>query len=211
MIISIFNKSHKELSNLLISIAISTIMIIVSNSWWQTTNDEKITAYNKLLHAKDRYYTALKQKELLKKFEAKFKHLKESGIVGDEDRLNWVDTIEKITSKYKIPYLKYNVDKRTPFNSPQLNQHYPGISLYKSVMTLEMQLLHEGDLYTILNNLEKNAKGIFDIKSCTIVRNASQVDTLLNSTTDKNFSSKCVLNWYTMENRKAILPVRRRN
>ena len=209
MMLSIFNNLHKELSIFLISIVISTIIIVISNSWWQTSYDEKTMAQSTLLQAKDRYYTALNQKKLLEKFEEKYDQLKSAGIVGEENRLNWVDSIEKITSSNKIPYIKYSIAKRIALKSPQLAQNYPGITLYKSAMTLEMQLLHEGDLYTVLNSLEKKAKGLFDIKNCTIIRNSTQVESLIDSQTNKNFSSKCELNWYTMQTKTATLPVRR--
>jgi len=209
MILSILNNLHKELSTFLISIVISIIIIVISNSWWQTSYDEKTMAQSTLIQAKDRYYTALDQKKLLEKFEEKYDQLKSSGIVGEENRLNWVDSIENITSSNKIPYIKYSIAKRIALNSPQIAQNFPGITLYKSAMTLEMQLLHEGDLYTVLNSLEKMAKGLFDIQNCTIIRNSTQVESLIDSQTNKNFSSKCELNWYTMQTKTAALPVRR--
>lgn len=199
MILDFFKNLQKELATFLISIAVATLLIVVSHSWWQTSYSHKINAEADLNQAKERYYTAINQKQLLKQFEEKYKQLISSGIVGDEQRLNWVDTIEKITTLNKIPYLKYKIDKRQNLNSNDISQNYPGIQLLKSTMTLEMQLLHEGDLYTIINSLHKNAKGLFDIKSCAIVRNATQIESLVDSQTDKNFSAKCELNWYTMQ------------
>lgn len=199
---------QKEITVFLISIVIATILIIFSNSWWQTSYDNKVIANNNLTEAKQRYYSAINQKQLLKKFEEQYKKLISSGIVGDEDRLNWVDTIEKITANNRIPYLKYKIDKRQQLKSNEINQKYPGIQLSKSGMSLEMQLLHEGDLYTIINSLHKNAKGLFDIESCAIVRNTTQVESLIDSQTDKNFSAKCQLNWYTMQKSVVTLPVK---
>jgi len=199
MILDFFKNLQKELATFLISIAVATLLIVVSHSWWQTSYNIAINAQADLNEAKERYYTAINQKQLLKKFEEKYKQLISSGIVGDEHRLNWVDTIEKITDLNKIPYLKYKIDKRQNINSNDISQKYPGIKLLKSTMTLEMQLLHEGDLYTVINSLHKKAKGLFDIKSCAIVRNTTQVESLVDSQTDKNFSAKCELNWYTMQ------------
>lgn len=199
MITSFLKNLQKELATFLISIAVATLLIVVSHSWWQTSYNNKFNAEADLNEAKQRYYTAINQKLLLKEFEEKYEQLISSGIVGDEQRLNWVDTIEKITILNKIPYLKYKIDKRQSLNSNDISQKYPGIELLKSNMTLDMQLLHEGDLYTIINNLHKNAKGLFDIKSCAIIRNITQLESLVDSQTDKNFSAKCELNWYTMQ------------
>lgn len=203
MILSILKNLQKELATFLICIAIATVMFVVSNSWWQTSLNNKQLAEADLNEARERYFTAINQKKLLKLFEDKYVHLKKMGIIGDENRLNWVDSIEKITAENKIPYLKYKINKRQTAGSAELNKNYPQIELFKSTMTLQMQLLHEGDLYTVINALDKRALGLFDIKSCNITRNPTQAQSLLESTTDKNFSANCELNWYTMQKKSS--------
>ena len=206
MILGILKNLQKELSTFFICIAIASVMIVVSNSWWQTSYNNKQLAEADLNEARERYFTAINQKKILKLFEDKYIHLQKSGIVGDENRLNWVDTIEKITAENKIPYLKYKINKRQLVDSNELKQNYPQVALFKSIMTLQMQLLHEGDLYTIINSLDKKALGLFDIKSCSITRNTTQTESLLESVTDKNFSAKCELNWYTLQKSIAAIP-----
>lgn len=211
MIFSILKNLQKELSVFLITIAIATAIYLISQSLWQTSVEKKQTAQQTLSQSKYRYYTALDRKRLLKEFEDKYIKLENTGIVGDEQRLNWVDVIEKTTTDNKIPYLKYKIDKQVPVTTPMLTQKYPGISVNKSLMTLEMQLLHEGDLYSVINSLEANAKGLFDIQSCAISRNHTQVESLLDSDTDKNFAAACKLNWYTINKKSVVLPERRRS
>jgi len=211
MMIDIFKNLRKEFAVLIISVIIATLVILVSISLWQTAYDEKQQAEANLNMAKKRYYTGLNQKKLLAQFEHRFTQLEKSGIVGKEDRLNWVDTIENITSHHKIPYLKYHIDKRQALSSNHLARKYPGIDLFKSTMKLQMQLLHEGDLYTIINSLHHKARGLFDIKSCAIIRNTTQTESLIESTTNKNFSAKCELNWYTMQKKSSRLAMKRRS
>ena len=78
-------------------------------------------------------------------------------------------------------------------------------------MTLNMQLLHEGDLYTIINTLDKKAKGLFDVQSCKITKNLSSISALLEKDSDKNFATVCVLNWYTMQKKSKSLPTRKKS
>lgn len=198
---------QKELSTFLISIFIASILIVVSNTWLKTAYNNRSDAKAELNVAKNRYYTALQKKHLIKLFATQYNQLKASGIVGHENRLNWVNAIEKITSSNKIPYLKYKINKRQTFTSDELTKNYPGIILFKSNMTLQMQLLHEGDLYNIINSLYKTADGLFDIQSCTIKRKPTQLRSLLKSTTDRNFSAICNLNWYTIQTKNIRLEV----
>ena len=211
MIIDLLKNLPKELSVFLITIAFSTIIILISHSIWQSSAENKQAAQHNLESAKQRYYTALDRKKLLEEFSSKYEQLTNSGIVGNEHRLNWVDIIERTTKNFQIPYLKYKIDKQKSITSPNLTQSYPGLDLLYSIMTLELQLLHEGDLYTVLNSLEKQAKGLFDVQNCLIVRNLTQSADLLDSRSDKNFSAKCTLNWYTMKKKSLAIPVQSDN
>ncbi|VAW57854.1 hypothetical protein MNBD_GAMMA11-2777 [hydrothermal vent metagenome] len=208
MISDILKNLQKEIVLFLLSIAISVIAIVVSNSLWKSSLETQQSAASSLNYARERYHTALDRQRLLSLYEKKYNTLKESGIVGNEDRLNWVDTIESSSTRFKIPYLKYRIEKRTPVSSINLDRKYPGITLLKSPMTLEMQLLHEGDLFTIINYLDKAAKGLFDIQNCTISRNQISSNSLLDSTTDRNFTALCKLNWYTINKKTSAITIR---
>jgi len=203
-----FKSIQKELTVFLLSIVIATIIIVISYSVLQTSMQNKTSQNTALINVKQRYYTAIERRQLLEEFETRFITLKKAGVANTEDRLNWVDAISNITKKYQIPYLKYKIDKQEKLKSATLSSRYPDIDIYKSTMTLNMQLLHEGDLYTVINKLDKTAKGLFDVQSCTIAKNMSQDISLLDKDSDKNFASVCVLNWYTMQKKTTALPTR---
>ena len=209
MTLQILKNLSREFTVFFICLIIATVIFIFSDSMLESSRENKKREQQSLDEAKNRYYTALDRKRLLEEFEQSYIQLQKTGIVGDEDRLNWVDTIETITATHKIPYLKYKIDKQQLVNSAQLQQKYPGIDVFYSAMTLEMQLLHEGDLYAVINNLEKTANGLFDIQSCIINKNPTQSESILDSPTDKNFAAICVLNWYTMKKKSVALPVRK--
>lgn len=201
---------QKELTIFLLSIIIATSIIVLSHSILQTSIENKTSQNTALINVKQRYYTAIERRRLLEEFESRYIALQKSGIATTEDRLNWVDAITNITNHNKIPYLKYKINQQIKVKSGALSSRYPDIDIYKSTMTLNMQLLHEGDLYTIINNLDKKAKGLFDVESCTIAKNQTQNTPLIEKDSDKNFASVCVLNWYTMQKKTTELPKRRR-
>jgi len=209
MIANLFNSMKKELTVFLLSIIIAISIIMISHTVLKTALDNKKTQETFLENTKQRYYTAIQRQHILEKFEEKFITLKNIGIASNEDRLNWVDAISSIALNHKIPYLKYTVDKQEKIKSNNLSSRYPDIDIFKSTMKLDMQLLHEGDLFTILNNLDKTAKGLFDVQNCSIAGNTDQNKSLLDKDTDKNFAAVCVLNWYTMQKKTKALPTRR--
>ena len=209
MIANFFNSMKKELTVFLLSIIIAISIIVISHTVLETALDNKKTQETFLENTKQRYYTAIQRRQILEKFEESFITLENSGIAGNEDRLNWVDAISAIALNHKIPNLKYTIDKQIKIKSNNLSSRYPDIDIFKSTMNLNMQLLHEGDLFTILNNLDIYAKGLFDVQNCSIARNTAQNKSLPDKDTDENFSAVCVLNWYTMKKKIRVLPTRR--
>jgi len=209
MMANFFNSMKKELTVFLLSIIIAISIIVISHSVLETALENKKTQETSLENTKQRYYTAIQRRQILEKFEDRFITLKNSGIASNEHRLNWVDTISDIALHHKIPHLKYTINKQEKIKSNNLSSRYPDIDIFKSTMTLNMQLLHEGDLYTILNSLDNSAKGLFDVQICSIIRNSVQNASLTDKDTDTNFASVCVLNWYTMHKKTMSLPIRR--
>lgn len=193
------NNLKNEIIIFSICIVTSISIIMISNNHWEKLFFQKEDALTTLNSSKDLYYSALNEEKLLSIFESKYKKLETQNIIENESRLDWVESLDSISTKYKIPYLKYKINKQSIITSDYLTQYYPGIDLYKSSMSLKMKLLHEGDLYTIINNLRKKTKGLFDIERCAIIRNETQVESILDSPTDKNFSASCILNWYTIK------------
>jgi len=198
MILTILKNLQKELTILLIGIAISTVLILFTYNLRESAFENKQAAASDLKQARDKYYTALSQKRLLEQFEKHYIHLQKTAIVGEENRLSWIDSLENIAKQNKIPYLKYKIEKRQKVISNKIAQAYPGIDLYKSIMSLQLQLLHEGDLYTMLDSLNQQSNGLFDIQRCSIIRNPTQQASLIHSKTDKNFNANCILNWYSI-------------
>lgn len=194
---------QKELGIFLLSLAIATTLVVVSMLYWESAFEDKQMSKNNLAGAKEKYYLAIDRKRLLKEFESEYNKLIKEGVVGDEHRLNWIDIVEQTTKKEKIPYVKYKINKQATATESELGALYPGIDIFKSSMMLDMQLLHEGDLYTVINKLNDNAKGLFNVESCNLMRNQYTSGSVLENKTDKNFTAKCSLVWYTMREKTA--------
>ncbi len=196
---SMLKNLQKEIAFFLVTLVISSTIIIVSIMYRESAIEEKQIAANELSEAKEKYYLAIDRKKLLIEFENKYKKLEKTGIVGDERRLSWIDTIEKTTQLKKIPYVRYKINKQIKSTQNELAGSFPGVDVFQSEMLLDMQLLHEGDLYTMINQLDEKAEGLFDIRNCIFSRVQRIQESILESKTDKNFTTKCKLIWYTIK------------
>jgi hypothetical protein len=190
---------QKELLIFIICLLLAGTVVFISYSTLQTARENLSVQQQTLDAAKARYYLAVENKALLDKFSGRYAELPEKNIVGEENRLSWVDAIETTAKQLKLPHLKYRIEKRQALDAPPLKQSFPGIDVFFSSMTLEMQLLHEGDLYRFIDRLQNRASGLFNVEHCAMKKNSTLHVSVLQSGTDKNFSTACVLHWYTLQ------------
>ena len=187
-----------EIVYLVLAILASVLILGGSNIYLQSAEEEKQGATQSLNEARAKYNLAKDRKKLLEEFEQRYMKLEANGVVGEEDRLNWADHIENVTEKQGIPYVKYRIDKQEKIVDSALTSKYPGITVFRTKMVLEMQLLHEGDMYSLINALGDKARGVFDVSECSFSRINVNQPSILDQPTDKNFNAVCTLNWYTM-------------
>lgn len=199
MIFDILKNIKKEIATLFICIVIASAFIVFLYDLKQIASQQNRFSETNLKQARENYYTARYQRALFDAFESDYISLKNNNIIGSEDRLNWINNLDKISRQNKIPYLKYKISKRQKLSLENISQPYPDIDLYKSSMLLQLQLLHEGDLHTVLDLLNDKSQGLFDIYSCTISRNPTQNKSIIPSQTENNFTANCTLNWYTIQ------------
>ena len=199
MSILIIKAIQSEIARFLLAVLFAVIFSGGSYYYYQSFNEERQIAENNLDKIKKKYAQAVESKKTVEEFKKRYEKLKSLEITDKENRLNWIDLIENTSRREGIPYVKYKISQQEKSTDKKLLSKYSGIDVYQSKMQLEMHLLHEGDLYTLIRALDKQAKGLFDIHSCEIRRNKENSPSAINTGTNRNFMSMCILNWYTMK------------
>ena len=92
-----------------------------------------------------------------------------------------------------MPLIKYSISTQKNLDAPNIKREFQGINVYKSVMTLDIDMAHEGDLFAILNDLKK-ADGLFAVDSCDIEKINKDIQLEGN-----NMKAYCELGWYTFK------------
>ncbi len=91
------------------------------------------------------------------------------GMVGGENRLDWIDTITTIKTERKLFDISYSIAAQKDVNYPGIQQS--GTSGFvASQMKLDMNLLHEGDLLNFLEDLQKRSKSLVSVRQCSLSR-----------------------------------------
>ncbi len=136
--------------------------------------------------------------KIVDKYERSYLGLVKKGVIGNEDRLSWFETIQYISESRSMPSVKYSVVSQEKVESATIKSSYSGLDLYSSVMTLDMRTGHEGDLFALIDGLQDRAKGLFTIDNCNVTRERLK-DAARDSISIDGVKAKCELSWYTIK------------
>jgi hypothetical protein len=132
--------------------------------------------------------------EARKQFEVRFARLYERGVVGDEQRLRWAQTLRDGATDLALPYLRYTAAPQKAFAAPYLQDESAAPVLMTS-MQVEAGLVHEGDLLRLFDRLRDDAPGLMSVAGCTLERVTGAAPLA-----DKaNIASACQLHWFSIQ------------
>ena len=113
---------------------------------------------------------------------------------------SWVEVVQKVADSRGIASVKYNIASQVLLDKKALNNKYRDIDVYKSVMSIEMDFIHEGDLFVMLNALRDEAKGLMTVDKCDVeLINKDVNDGIIAQDTTDNMRAYCEISWYTLK------------
>ncbi len=98
-----------------------------------------------------------------------YKRMQEQGMIGPENRLDWIDSIARIKTERKLLEIKYNIEAQKPLDYPSTSSIGATIFMV-SRMKLDMMLLHEEDLLNFLSDMRAAGKSLVSVRRCSIAR-----------------------------------------
>jgi len=150
---------------------------------------------NLLNSARQRFQSSGKEKQTISEYLPQYQALINKGLIGEERRLEWVDELRKQHQLNKLFSIKYNIGLQEPYK-PNFVSNLGGFVLNRSIMTLDLDMLHEEDILQLTEALSKKDKEVFMLRDCEITRlNAGGV---LSSQLIANLHAKCELDWLTL-------------
>lgn len=133
--------------------------------------------------------------DLLDQYRSLYNDYKATGLVGDERRLSWIESLESTNDVLRLPTLAYSLQPQEEFQRPGFKLQR-GVSVMGSPMELTIGMLHEEDLFALLEGLHLSIRNLFTVDSCSIIR---QGKTGLSLNTKRaNLQSRCTIQWVTI-------------
>ena len=120
-------------------------------------------------------------------------------IIGGDQRLDWIEGLEKIRQQNPVLEFKYAISPQHPY-TPVPPPNSGNFDLNLSDMAVQLDLLHEEQLINFFNALNKDVKGHFILDRCTMERSGIASGNAHAST--QNLKAECSGGWLTLNNRK---------
>ena len=149
-----------------------------------------------------RYLALGEQAALLTAHYPAFAALSRQGVIGPEQRLNWIETLGQAGPELGLPRLEYEIGARQALEADygldyELD-HGPGRDAYrpyKSELRLSLGLLHEADLLRLFDYLDRHARGHYTVRACRLQRPEGAIRIAPGAA---NLTADCRLAWLTL-------------
>lgn len=149
---------------------------------------------NQLNAARQHYLSSGSEKDIITEYLPKYQKLINKGFVGEEHRIEWVDELRSEHQQHKLFGIKYNISQQEEYK-PTFALNLGGFALHRSVMKLELDMLHEGDILKLTESMAAKDTASFMLRDCEIVRlnNSTVFNQLI-----PNLHAQCDLDWLTI-------------
>lgn len=178
-----------------ICLTVAGVMLATSFYFREQMNSQNDLQQTRFRDVSRQYLSVDEDERVIADYLPKFRNLYDHGILGQEKRLNWLETLKIAGDKVRPPKLAYEIHAQKEY-FPDYPINKGAFDINASEMDLTLGLLHEGDLFDVLEILNENALGLFSVSACEIYR----PDVVASSETiAERIEANCQLRWFTVD------------
>ncbi len=180
-----------------VSVVISVALLGTSFHFSEKMSRMLTRDRNALFAVRAQYQNIDEEEKIIERYLPLYRDLESRGIIGQERRLDWIDTLRQASQRVELPVLRYVIDSQNIYQ-PEFIAPAGSFQIYASHMQLDLGLLHEGDLDTLFADLDANASGLYTVSSCDLRRNYDQREFVKRADVT-NVKAECGLRWLTIK------------
>jgi hypothetical protein len=178
------------------ALVVSAALTVVGYEYEKMQQAKYDDAISSLRSTHTLYRNIVNDIDLLDQYRNLYSGYKASGLVGKERRLSWIESLESTNSVLKLPTLTYNLQPQEDFERPDFKVKR-GVEVRSSPMELSMEVMHEEDLFALLEGLRLSIKNLFTVDNCSIRRRTAVGSSL--DTRGPNLTTSCLIRWVTID------------
>jgi len=192
-----FEQLRVPLIVLAVTLLLAALIVYVSGSVLDNANRTRAQRETQLRDARLRIQNAGQEKQMIGQYLGSYQQLARAGFVGDEQRINWLDSLRLANEEARTFGVEYDIGAQKPyvyaaeFNTGQL-------VLQESTMHLKFRLLHEEDLPRFFHALARHGGGFFTVDQCSLRRQRIG-EAEKSPQFQPNLTAECDLRWLTVK------------
>ncbi|GAB2888802.1 hypothetical protein GCM10027046_16590 [Uliginosibacterium flavum] len=138
-----------------------------------------------------RYQKAQADEPTIRQTIARFDQLHQQGLIGAENRLDWANALRNIGQTRRLGKLEFSLAPQRELAKLDAAGQFASKA---SQMKLSLQLLHEGDLLRVLDDLRNISGAIVQPRKCSLSELAGAADQ-----GNARLAAECELDWITVQ------------
>jgi hypothetical protein len=179
----------------------AALVVSASHYFQQNMLREYRDHHARFRQASEQYLAVDDEERIIADFYPHFAELYAHGLLGRERRLSWLETLRETGAQLHLPLLNYKLDAQREVVPPAA-MSLGNYALRASDMSLELGLLHEGDLVALLGALDAHARGHYSVRDCSLKRQSEDAQ---RDGVTANIAATCTLEWWTLDLRERKL------
>lgn len=193
-----FPLMRRSILSVCASALVSAIILYSSGEYAESALNDRRNAQNMLSDARNRLTTALQDRENMSIYAGEYGALIEQKIIGDDQRLDWIEGLEKIRQKNLVMDFRYTIaPQKTYASQPPIDSG--NFDIRYSEMKLQFDLLHEAQLLDFFDALRATINGRYQLEGCTLQRIGA--DNEGEQAGMARLKAECSGGWITLKNR----------
>jgi hypothetical protein len=177
------------------SAIVSAVALYGSGQYAEKTEKARRDAQNRLNDAHNRLTSAHDDQQNMSAYSGEYGALEKRKIIGDEQRLDWMESLENIRQQNLVTDFRYNIAPQRIY-APQLPIDSGNFDVRYSEMKLQFDLLHEAQLLDFFTALRSQTNGWYQLQGCSLQRTGSD-----ENTETARLTAECSGGWITLKNR----------
>jgi hypothetical protein len=195
-----FTRLRWSLGFLLLAIVIGMLVTTATQKLVQKAKTTQRQLQAEQQQTRSRLARAADEERELRSKIALFQDLESRGVIGQEERLNWVEQIARIKTARRLLDVQYEISPQRTLADSILpgGSAAGGYEFVASAMKLQMPLLHEDDLLGFITDLRRSVHAHLLVRDCAIDRAASGSD----RTASAQLRADCTIDWITLREKR---------
>jgi hypothetical protein len=177
------------------SAIVSAVALYGSGQYAENAEEARRNAQNRLNDAHNRLISAHEDQQNMAAYSGEYAALEKRKIIGDEQRLDWMGSLENIRQQNLVTDFRYNIAPQKIY-APQLPIDRGNFDIRYSEMKLQFELLHEAQLLDFFTALRSQTNGWYQLQGCSLQRTAAD-----ENTETARLTAECSGGWITLKNR----------